>query len=93
MVIILTKFLFIRLTPRKSQIDYPQGNLGKEDLTRAWVGFFEFGQLYASDNHRRDSRKNLRKDRGRELYLISMLNFVADSDEEFKTYDSIQKKA
>ena len=85
------KVLFFRLTPRKSQIDYPQGNLGNEDLTRAWVRFFEFGQLYASDNQRRDSRKNLRKDRGREPYLISMLNFVADSDEESKTYNSIQK--
>lgn len=91
MMIILTKFYFFRLTPRKSQIDYPQGNLGNEDLTRAWVRFFEFGQLYASDNHRRDSIKNLRTDRGRKSYLISRLNFVADSDEEFKTYDSIQK--
>lgn len=85
------KGLFFRLIPRKSQIDYPQGNLGNEDLTRAWVRFFEFGQLYASDNHKRDSRKNLRKDRGPELYLISVLNFVADSDEESKTYNSIQK--
>jgi hypothetical protein len=85
------KVLFFRLTPRKSQIDYPQGNLGIEDLTRAWARFFEFGQLYASDNHKRDSKKNLRKDRGRGIYLISLLNFVADSDEESKTYDSIQK--
>jgi group II intron reverse transcriptase/maturase len=85
------KFLFFRFILRKSQIDYPQGNLGNEDLTRAWVRFFDFGQLYASDNHRRDSRKNLRKDRGLEPYLISVLNFVADSDEESKTYNSIQK--
>lgn len=85
------KSLFFRLIPRKSQIDYPQGNLGNEDLTRAWVRFFEFGQLYASDNQRGDSRKNLRKDRGSEPYLISVLNFVADSDEESKTYNSIQK--
>jgi retron-type reverse transcriptase len=90
-VIILTEFYVRKLTLLKSQIDYPQGNLGNEDLTRAWVRFFDFGQLYASDNHRGDSIKNMRKDKRFEPYLISMLNFVADSSKEFKTYNSIQK--
>jgi retron-type reverse transcriptase len=74
------------------RIDYPQEICENIFTTGARVEFSEHGQLCASEKRMRSSKMNSREDRGPGSYLISMLNCVANSDEETKTHNSIHEK-